>query len=403
MAHSPHSTIFYKCFSAAIFCIAALFAACSEDSLINPGDGYTLTIERVDIPDIVWSAPPENFVIRVQLSGIRDIQSYRFSVEGTILFEDNEEYSYDFALADSGRYPDNVPGDYEFSTELSSSELDNLTGSAVAAFTLKDNTPDTGREIVLGGPESALFMVTNDTEPPVLANLTGLPDTINVDTSDLTVISISAEDTQRAGDILTVTGVIQYPNEGLPDRTIELTDDGLEGDAESGDGIFTGIIDHNLLYPVVHGLYSLQITAFDPAGNRSNEITGEFAVFSENMNFPPEIVSLITADSLKAGGDLALLQAVTSDANGIDDIAEVYFITTRPDGTSSGIPFFMYDDGSTVLRDGVTSGDTVLGDGTYSLTVEIPAITVKGVWKFTFYATDTAFNLTYAEKEITVY
>jgi len=92
-----------------------------------------------------------------------------------------------------------------------------------------------------------------------------------------------------------------------------------------------------------------------------------------------------------------------ADSNGLNDIDQVYFITTKPDNTSSGTPFFMYDDGGAVIRDGVTSGDIVAGDGIYSLTIQVPETADRGAWLFTFFVIDKALNMASYEKPIEIY
>jgi len=65
----------------------------------------------------------------------------------------------------------------------------------------------------------------------------------------------------------------------------------------------------------------------------------------------------------------------------------VFFKSYRPDGTpTNGNPFTMFDDGNLSLH-----GDTVAGDGRYSLIIAIPwTQTTLGPFRFVYRAQDNS-------------
>ncbi len=78
---------------------------------------------------------------------------------------------------------------------------------------------------------------------------------------------------------------------------------------------------------------------------------------------------------------------VASDSDGLQDISEVYFRSLN--STDSTAKFFLYDDGSTILRNGVLSGDQLAGDGVFTIVVQLPSTAAPGERLFAFQCKDT--------------
>ena len=131
---------------------------------------------------------------------------------------------------------------------------------------------------------------------------------------------------------------------------------------------------------------SEEIWTFD-SGFRQ-EFIYEFEGFSDKPNYPPEIIEIAAPDSIQAVQSLHGLAVAVADSNGLGDIKNVYFIATKPDGTSNNTKVFMYDDGGRIPRNGVYSGDVKEVDGIYTLIIQITETAAKGTWTFTFSVTD---------------
>ncbi len=206
-------------------------------------------------------------------------------------------------------------------------------------------------------------------------------DTVFYNTSDsLLTINVQLKFTNPPAEVFAklknTSGRIYYSN-------IRLLDNGLDanGDAVKGDKIYSAKVLMSQTIPT--GDYYFEYYASTGYG------TGKLSVnnFTYNnglLNQPPVISDLNAPDSLEVTADQAFLIFLTaSDPNGLQDISRVFFTSTRPDGTSSGNSFLLYDDGN--LQD---HGDAAAGDGIYSIIVRVNASNQKGLYKFEFRAED---------------
>lgn len=166
---------------------------------------------------------------------------------------------------------------------------------------------------------------------------------------------------------------------------VQLLDGGdqrLNGDLTAGDKIYSG----TFLVPkaVPTGEYEIQFFV------QTKNLEGQFVaaklilLSSGQQNVPPIISNLQAPDTLIAPELEVNLSIDVTDANSLVG-AEVYFMVTRPDGTSNGNKFLMFDDG-----DKEAHGDDKANDGTYSLIVQLPSDTNKGTYRFDFQAEDNA-------------
>ncbi|MBK7865505.1 MAG: hypothetical protein IPJ75_00035 [Ignavibacteriales bacterium] len=71
------------------------------------------------------------------------------------------------------------------------------------------------------------------------------------------------------------------------------------------------------------------------------------------------------------------------DPNGKQDLSRVYFVVTRPDGTSNNAALLMYDDGNFTEH-----GDEIANNDIYSIIVSVFSTNQKGEYTFTFTAED---------------
>ncbi len=163
---------------------------------------------------------------------------------------------------------------------------------------------------------------------------------------------------------------------------VTLLDDGAErlnGDLSADDRIYSG----KFAVPkdVANGDYEIQF--FVKAKNLEERLAAakKITLLNGQENVPPVISNLQAPDTLTAPELEIQLSVDVDDPNGLVG-AEVYFLVTRPNGTSNGNRVFMFDDGDEF------HGDETAGDGRYSLNVRLPSDTDKGTWRFDFQAED---------------
>jgi hypothetical protein len=104
------------------------------------------------------------------------------------------------------------------------------------------------------------------------------------------------------------------------------------------------------------------------------------------VRYAPVLYNLAAPDSIPKGSPSIYYLFISAfDPDGLDDIETVYFISTRPDSTSSGSQYPLRDDGQ--------FGDSTANDGRFSLGIQAPADTAQsGDYIFTFYAKDRQGN-----------
>jgi len=160
-----------------------------------------------------------------------------------------------------------------------------------------------------------------------------------------------------------------------------LHDNGLDGDSSAGDGIYSSLVQFQIIRSAV-GSLRLDISADDPLGYESNHIVLPLTL--ERLNHPPVLSNLVAPDTVQlANQDQTLrLTVMASDTDGLSDILKVSFNSYKPDNSlTGGSPFLMYDDGQ-------SGGDSKAGDGIYTLTVALPSTTTPGAYRFEFEAVD---------------
>ncbi len=100
----------------------------------------------------------------------------------------------------------------------------------------------------------------------------------------------------------------------------------------------------------------------------------------------PELYNLVCPDSLQKGSpDTSYIFVSVRDPQGLADIDSVYFTVTRPDGSSNGYKFYLFDNG--------LAGDSTAGDGVYTIGIQAPSTSNQtGDYTFHFRALDLEGN-----------
>lgn len=166
-----------------------------------------------------------------------------------------------------------------------------------------------------------------------------------------------------------------------------MSDNGVSPDTISGDGRYTATINISNISCLLVGNYELEYLAENNSGLFSNLIAASIRVINVN-NLPPIVSDLHAPRTILVpvtGSNTGVLSVLTNDPDGRCDINSVFFNSFRPDGSiTNGSPFTMFDDGNISVH-----GDTLAGDGRYSLKIEISSMqTTLGFFKFNYQAQD---------------
>lgn len=161
----------------------------------------------------------------------------------------------------------------------------------------------------------------------------------------------------------------------------ELKDDGTAPDENSNDLIYTTSFVLTEEIPTDNYIIEFFVTSL---GEQKKAAVKNFRYDNGTSNIPPVLSDVIAPDSLTVADTTAFAVSVkVYDENGLNDIKSVYFFVTRPDGVSSGVPTFLFDDGSLT-----GNGDETPGDGRYSRIIVINQSNQKGIYKLEFQAED---------------
>ena len=193
-------------------------------------------------------------------------------------------------------------------------------------------------------------------------------------------------------------------SEVIPDR-IELYDKGKNGDIIENDDLYSR--------KIINDSQALS----NPIENDTGRVYLDFeATYSNNASFRaqdsfylgniiPTIVSISASDTIflpDSGGVIfELVTAIVHDANGLDDIRGVGFVSYHVDDSTflnEGNIINLYDDGSEVIiyEPNFTSGDVEANDGKYTFRIPVfgpgnpdPALQTKtGTFDWIFEAMD---------------
>jgi len=166
-----------------------------------------------------------------------------------------------------------------------------------------------------------------------------------------------------------------------------MNDNGSSGDTVAGNGIYTCTVNYITTSCLTVGNYSVQYLAEASSGLTSNLIVLTQPVYYSN-NIAPEVSFVNAPDTVIRPLTGAVLFPITikgSDANGQCDVRTVFLKTIRPDGQpgNNGDPILMFDDGDLIVH-----GDSVAGDGRFSVIAGISSVNLLGTYQFNYQATD---------------
>ncbi len=222
---------------------------------------------------------------------------------------------------------------------------------------------------------------------PSISNPSKSKDTVYTPSDAPVVNFITSVRVQQGGDdaIETVVCSLLDPSGNLI-QNFNMSDNGSAPDTAGGNGVYTVAVNYTTTSCLNVGNYSVQYLATSASGLTSNLIVSTVPVYYSN-NVAPEVSFVNAPDTLvrPTSGDVPLALTIRgSDPNGQCDIKTVFFNSILPNGNpSTSNPFIMFDDGDLIAH-----GDSVAGDGRFSLIIRIPPSALLGTYQFNYQATD---------------
>jgi len=191
---------------------------------------------------------------------------------------------------------------------------------------------------------------------------------------------------------------------------LELKDEGENGDILKDDGLYSLKVINNtltLMNPISTDDIGRVYVHFQVTYGNSPPDTVKYSF--ELGNIIPQIDSIAAPDTIVRPSDNSIIfepvEAKVHDANGLEDIRRVGFVSYHVEGDSflnEGNIINLYDDGSAVIiwQPNFTSGDATADDGVYSFRVpvfgtgqeneDLGLITKAGTFDWIFEAMDMA-------------
>ena len=224
---------------------------------------------------------------------------------------------------------------------------------------------------------------------PTIANPSKSKDTAYTNSATPVVNFITSVRVLQGGDdaISTVVCSLLDPNGNLI-QNFNMSDNGSSPDTSGNNGVYTVSVNYTTSSCLTVGNYSLQYLATSESGLTSNLIVSTLPVYYSN-NVAPQMSFIFAPDTVikpTTGVNLFHISVKATDPNGQCDLKTVFFNSFKPNGDpAGGNPFLMFDDG-----DFAAHGDSVAGDGRYSLVIGINSLpdTQIGTYQFNYQATD---------------
>ena len=189
------------------------------------------------------------------------------------------------------------------------------------------------------------------------------PVVLNSDT-----VNCIAGATVQSDDPLSSVTVKFFDLENTVLATANLHDDGVYPDTTSGDGKYTGIVNHVFLCRQV-GSHKVEFLATNVSGLTSAPINQNISII-RNPNTPPVVSDIvIMPDSTQVNDTTFFIFMINaSDPNGACDIQKVFYTGFRPNGIPLTTSLELFDDGSCCVIPpfSATSGDTTANDGKFT-------------------------------------
>jgi len=186
------------------------------------------------------------------------MQSQIESAEFSFFRSKREQTISSGLLYDNGLASDAIANDSIFSALIQFTRLRSDIGVFIIEATALDREGYSGNSIRIP------FILERLNRPPSLANLVA-PDTVFLSSQSSFLISVVASDPDGLEDVISVTRTTPS------NMVLFLNDEGVNGDALGGDGVFTELV--SLSPPPLPGPYTFRFQALDRSNAPSTIIT----------------------------------------------------------------------------------------------------------------------------------
>ncbi len=357
--------------------VLLLFFSCTQNP-VQVELVVTPEASNLIAPALVYNQSARKHVVSVKVDdpqGVADISQVTFSITKV----GSSSPALQGLLIDDGTQGDIIPNDGVFATQIVGSFAGNDVGEfrvSVSARDLSNNGSNTLEATITVAAGVENF-------PPEIKSVSA-PAIVALDIPSSFIVQVEITDPNGLEDVTRVRSEFFPPAHPTPTKVDTLNDDGLDGDTEAGDGVYTTTFSSIEFREAAD--YSLRIVAEDQAGGVSvAAIAAIRGVFLSPR--APVISNLVARDSVRVDPDQVtqiLMTIDASDPQGLSDIDFVRFRSFLPNGNeATDSPFEMADDGNRL-----SNGDLVAGDGTYSIIINLPPGTNTGNYRFVFEAKD---------------
>jgi hypothetical protein len=246
-------------------------------------------------------------------------------------------------------------------------------------------------------PESTAVIDTRI--PPTIIEASITPDNFDMGkvtsggtTVDVTVKGyVNTTDDNGLDDISAVQYSVYSPA-GKVIASGVLQDGGSFPDASANDGKYNSNITLSLPKDII-GKYTVQFASVDKDGYTSTTFNLPFSIIY-SLNHPPTVNNFTVPDTVTVpSSGTSFIETIVraNDTEGLSDIASVSMSIVRPADSSIVAVYGLFDDGGkfNVPPFGITSGDSIAGDGYFTLLIPVPSTTFKNIERqFNVFATD---------------
>lgn len=176
----------------------------------------------------------------------------------------------------------------------------------------------------------------------------------------------------------------------ITETNLQLFDNGnaANGDNTPNDKVYSNKLSLSKYYP--NGYYTTKYFVEGKDNELSQVAIAKFKYNNGQDNLAPIIANtIIDPDTIVVTTTIPILSSVeVNDPNGKSDIAKVFFIVYKPDGSTNNSELELFDDGN--FDD---HGDQHAGDGIYSRIIRVDETNDKGSYRFQFNARDRSGEL----------
>ncbi len=365
-------------------CVNFDYALEDHLTILYSEEVLTDLLAQLQIPRPGETDPPSITNIQVsddplEIGNMQTINANSIDYSGVLSATAYIEFPVETIIATIGMVDDGTNGDASSGDNIYTCQWDSTAAAEgyyrVDINAIDDSLANNEQDINNGATFTLQTSPPPDTDPPSITNIQVSDDPLEIGNMQ----TITANIIDSSG-VLSATAYIEFPDETII-ATIGMVDDGTNGDASSGDNIYTCQWDSTA---AAEGYYRVDINATDDSLANNEQDINNGATFTLSEINLPEANDVKIID-LNGGNvtfnDLLKIEIVATDDTGITNVS---IDIENPDETVL-LTILLYDD--------ETHGDTTSGDGNYTNTWNVSSLSKKGTYFFDVRIVDSSANL----------